>query len=278
MATLLKGKGYFDLSNSDNHVGSLFSTKDLLEILEIDDDKSSEFSKALVKLNLLDEDCYVDEKDLYKQWKCLKSLYSSSPLYNRSSLDEYILLAIFRRTFQDATINQQVKVGSMIVDFIINYHGVTKYVEFDGPSHFTTNKGMMPEDPRKRIKQIFNDTGHELVRWPYWIQRCTQNARILFDQSLKGYGALWTSSKYFHDFSIPNPSNTIKELTRRFNAEDENGIGYFYEKKDGPRFQPSHKLLSRAKKDHLKIKLFIPNDAQDYKYWLPKELWGLLDE
>lgn len=279
MSTLLKGKGIFDLSNSDNHVGSLFSIDDLMVILEIDDDKKSDFNQAIVRLNLLRKDGYVDEKDLHKQWKCLKKLYSSAPLYSRSSLDEYILLAILRRTFPEATINQQVKVGSKVIDFEILYKGITKYVEFDGPSHFITKRSRNThEDPFKRIEYVYNIKGCELVIWPFWIQRCSQNVRIIFDQSLKGYGALWTSTKYFHDFSIQNPSATIKKLTQRFNAEDENGIGYFYEKKDGPRFQPSHNILSKVKKEHSKIKLFIPNDAQDYKYWLPKEIWNLLSE
>ena len=222
---------------------------------------------------------FLHERDLYKQWICLKKLYSSAPFYSKSSLDEYILLAILRRTFPEATINQQVKVGSKFIDFEILYKGITKYVEFDGPSHFITNRGSNKhEDPFKRIEDVYNIKGCELVIWPFWIQRCSQNVRIIFDQNLKGYGALWTSTQYFHNFSILNPSATIKELTRRFNAEDENGIGYFYEKKDGPRFQPSHNILSKVNKDHSKIKLFIPNDAKDYKYWLPKEIWNLLSE
>lgn len=276
MSTLLTGKGRFDLSDSDNQIGSLFSIKDLMEILQIEESNESAFSSALDKLELL-KDGYVDEKDLYKQWKCLMKVYSNATLFGRSSLDEYILLAIFKRTFPDAVIEQQIKVGSKFVDFMINNHGIIKYVEFDGPTHFIANRERMPEDPQIRIKQVFEETGCELVRWPFWIQRCSRNARILFDNSLEGYGALWTSTKYFSEFSIPNPSDTIKNLTRRFNAEDENGIGYFYEEKKGPRFQPAHSLLSKVIKDKSLIKRFIPNGAKDYKYWLPKELWELLD-
>ena len=277
MATLLKGKGHFNLSDNDNNIGSLFSIKDIAEILEIDKIQESNFHQALVNLGLIKND-YVDEKDLYKHWKCLKKLFSSKPISGNSSLDEYILLAIFRRTFPEATIEQQVKLGSMRIDFKITYQGITKYIEFDGPSHFTTYRGKTPEAPQIRIKKVAEFTGCELVRWPFWIQRCSQNARVIFDQRLKGYGALWTSTKYFHEFTIPNPSATIKELTRRFNAEDKNGIGYFYEKKEGPRYQPPHNLLSTVKKDHSKIVLFIPNDAHDHCYWLPKEMWGLLNK
>ena len=61
MTTLLKGKGVFDLSDSDNHVGSLFSLDDLIVILEIDDDKKSDFCQAMVRLKLLKNDGYVDE-------------------------------------------------------------------------------------------------------------------------------------------------------------------------------------------------------------------------
>ena len=275
MGTLLKGKGLFVLSDSDNNVGSLFSIEDLLEILDIEKDKEFEFSLALKNIGILNGK-YVDEKDLYKHWKSLKNIFSKYSVCGRSSLDEYILLAILHRAYPDATINQQVRVGSMTTDFKITYLGVTKYIEFDGPMHFISSRGKMTEEPLLRIKMINDETGCELVRWPFWIQRCTQNARTIFDPSQKGYGALWTSTAYFSNFTIPNPSDTIKKLTQRFNAEDEDGIGYFYEEKLGPRFQPPHSILSRIKKDKSKIHLLIPKDAQDNKYWVPKELWNLM--
>ena len=125
-------------------------------------------------------------------------------------------------------------------------------------------------------------TGCELVRWPYWIQRCSQNAKVLYDDSLQGYGALWTTKAYFHDFDIPQAAETIIKLTKRFNAEDENGIGYFYEGKEGVRKQPEHELIKQALKNPNKILSFIPKnlppDDPSYKYWLPKELWGAYEK
>lgn len=120
-------------------------------------------------------------------------------------------------------------------------------------------------------------TGYELVRWPFWIQRCSQNVKVLFDQTLRGYGALWTSTKYFGDFTIANPSRIIKTLTQRFNAEDENGIGYFYDRDDGVKKKPVHPIINKIRKDHSKLRQLIPKDAIDREYWIPESLLEYLD-
>ena len=276
MGALAKGKGKFSLSDSDNCVGSFFSKEDLVEILEIDDVYS--FYDALNKKHLLKEG-YVDERDMYKQFKELKNEFSKIKLKRYVSFDECVLLAIFRHTFPNAEIRQQVIINGKYIDFEITYNGITIYIEFDGPSHFI--KGSYDstlEDIFGRVKMIKQATGCELVRWSYWIQRCSQNAKILFDNSLRGYGALWTTQAYFHDFDLPQAAETIIKLTKRFNAEDKNGIGYFYQGKEGIRRQPEHHLIKQALRDSKKLLNFIPknlpNNDPTYRYWLPKELWN----
>lgn len=241
MSTLLNGKGCFSLLESDTNVGSFFSLDDICEILEIDDVKKACFLSALDNVGLV-KNGFVDEKNLYPKWKDLKKMFSSTPPLHYTSFDEYVLLAIFRRTFPNAHIEQQVKIEKIYVDFKISNNGETKYIEFDGPSHFISQKSL--EDPQIRINKIQEQTGCELVRWPFWIQRCSANAKILFDRDMHGKGALWSSTKYFGDFTISAPSRTIKVLTQRFNAEISTGIGYFYEE-DSSRKKPTHPIIKK---------------------------------
>ena len=281
MGALAKGKGIFSLSDSDNCVGSFFSKEDLVEILEIDDVNG--FYEALNRKHLLKEG-YVDERDMYKHFKELKKEFSETKLKRYVSFDECVLFAIFRRTFPNAEIVQQVLINGKYIDFKITHNGLTKYIEFDGPSHFIIENRYdnKLENLFDRVEMVKQAIGCELVRWPYWIQRCSQNAKVLFDDSLKGYGALWTTKAFFHDFDIPQAAETIIKLTKRFNAEDENGVGYFYQAKEGVRKQPEHELIKQALKNPNKILSFIPKNLPpndpSYRYWLPKELWNAYEK
>lgn len=274
MSTLYNGKGYFSLSESDSNIGSFFSVNDLCEILEIKDGNKQCFLLALEKLGIV-KNGFVDEKNLYPKWKDLKKMFSSNPPLHYTSFDEYVLLAIFRRTFPCACIEQQIKIGTKYVDFKISYKGETKYIEFDGPDHFIPRNDKILENPLERIHEIQNETNNELVRWPFWIQRCAQNAKIIFDKNLNGYGALWSTTKYFGDFKVSNPSKIIKVLTQRFNADKSSGIGYFYEE-DSLRKKPAHPIIKKTLKNPSMINKLVPIDADDPKYWVPQELWKLL--
>lgn len=77
MATFLKGKGFFSLSDSDTCIGSFFSIADICEILDINEEYKFCFSLALEKMGII-RDGYVDEKDLYKRWKDLKKIFSKT--------------------------------------------------------------------------------------------------------------------------------------------------------------------------------------------------------
>ena len=137
MGALAKGQGRFSLSDSDNCVGSFFSKEDFVEILEIDN--VNDFYEALERKHLLKEG-YVDERDMYKHFNELKNKFSEIKLKRYVSFDECVLLAIFRRTFPNAEIKQQVKINSKYIDFEITHNGITKYIEFDGPGQFHNRK------------------------------------------------------------------------------------------------------------------------------------------
>ena len=218
MATLSTGKGLFKLSDSDNNVGSFFSISDVYEILEIDKISKDEFCVALQNIGVLykKNQNLVDEKDLYKKYKDLKNLYSTHKVLHNASLDEYVLKQIIYRALPGGKVLQQFPVlvgGSkrpIKVDFKIEYNGVTKILEFDGPGHYSPNYGNNINDSRDRKKRIEDALGCECVIWPYWIQRSETNAKILFDDSLDGFGALWSTNVFFGDFLIQNPSEVIR--------------------------------------------------------------------
>lgn len=270
MGYLNKGKGNFVLSDPDHNVGSCFSVEDLAEILEIDD--MDGFRKELENSKLVSSDGYIDEKDLYGKnlWKVLKDKYSKKATFIYSSFDEYVLKAIFKRTYPNMEIEQQAKVNNKKVDFKLTLNGKIIYVEFDGPGHFI----MSNSSPLERIDEIEQATGCETVSWPYWIQRCEANVKTLFDKCQRGYGALWTSKAYFGDFSFSNSAEIIIKLTSRFNAIQEDGLGYFYEENTNGMNKPEHFIVEKIKKEKCDKAVLIPNGAdENINFWLPRILW-----
>ena len=280
MSTLSKGSGIFKLSDSDRYVGSLFSVSDIYKILEIDLISEEGFASALLTLGILQDSKYVDEKILYKQYSTLKDLYSSQKTQSYTSLDEYVLKQILLNALPGATVTQQYQLrlpGSTRakkIDFKVDYDNQTKYVEFDGPSHYVPQYGSVNDSSDKK-KRIEDFTGCECVIWPYWIQRCESNAKILFEPSIQGRGALWSTTKFFGDFLVPNPSQTIIEETKRFNAIRDSGVGYFYGSDESDdRVMTPHPIVSRILKGKGKVSLIIPPDWRgDPNFWLPTALW-----
>ena len=258
------------MSDTDHNVGSCFSVEDLAEILEIDD--MDGFCEELENSKLVPKDEYIDEKDLYGKnlWKVLKDKYSKKVTFTHSSFDEYVLKAIFKRTYPNMEIEQQAKVNNKKVDFKLTLNGKIIYVEFDGPGHFIRSNS----SPLERIDEIEQATGCEAISWPYWIQRCESNVKVLLDKSQRGYGALWTSNAYFGDFSFFNSAEIIIKLSSRFNAIQEDGFGYFYEENTNGMNKPEHKVIDRIKKGQKDKSVLIPNGAKgDVNLWLPKCLW-----
>lgn len=282
MSTLSKGSGVFSLSDSDMFVGSFFSPEDIYEILEIDLIPFPEFCVALKNLGLLSTLGLVDEKMLYRQFDTLKNLYSTQKAQRYTSLDEYVLKRVIARTLPEAIITQQVEVrvpGSSRakkIDFKIESPDKVVFVEFDGPSHYVPQYGQAHDSSTKK-KAVEDATGLECVIWPYWMQRCRSNVLAIFNPAVKGLGALWSTNYFFGDFVISNASNVIIEETKRFNAIDTNGFGYFYgaNAKEQRHITP-HGIINRILKRPEKIKSLIPPDWDgDKEYWLPEPLWDL---
>lgn len=267
MGTLQKGKGIFKLKDSDNCVGSFLSIDDILVILEIDSQKKIAVFEYLTKCKKITEDGFVDELDLYKEWSALMKAYGKPPL-PKTSLDEYILKAIFKVTYPNLKIEQQVSIPRtrFKADFKLTLNEKVFFVEFDGPAHFSETKYGTPNNPLERSKQIEKITGIKVINWPFWIQRCSRNVKVIFGDESKGLGSLWTTNILFGDFVFDNSAEIIETITKQFNAAEDNGVGYFYVKND---IKPEHSIIEQIKKNPTKENRLLPKGFKKKSFWLP---------
>ena len=282
MSSLGKPKGYFSLADSDRNVGSFFSCEDLYEILDIDLISSEEFRTRLIESGLADSNGFADENKIYKQLETVKNLYSSQKHKRGISFDEYVLYHILKRALPDAEIYQQVFVPHLSkkspVDFYIKNDGHELYLEFDGTSHFAKVGKYDVRDSREKKAKVEDATGIKCVCWPFWMQRCEKNVNALFDPTVQGAGALWSTKVLFGSFCIDNPSELIIQESERFNAIRPNGIGYFYGyDENGDRNMPKHDIIEKILKGKKDIHTIIPPDVKDnFEFWLPKVLWPMI--
>lgn len=274
MASLGKAQGVFSLEDSDNCVGSFIQLNDIPRIIpDLDHDKFHSLSQKYVKN--IDNKLVIDEYKLACLWN--KGQITNVPPTQGKSLDELILKALIRKCFPDAIVGEQEQIGRMKMDLKVTLGKTTCYIEFEGPGHFAPSKygepSRQPFDKKEKVEQI---TGIEVVNWPYWIQRCERNLRILFDpeaKQLPGYGALWSTTRHFGDFCIDNPSDIIKRMCSRFNAwNDETGVCDFYEKDSLGRTKPEHPILQAIVAGKVSYRQLLPVDVLpcDYRFWLPK--------
>lgn len=275
MASVIKGVGFFKLDDSDHNVGSLFSFDDVVEILHIV--KLEEFHKFLMDNKIMDDSGYVDEQYMYRNkfFKPIKNYMNPEYTYStNTSWDEYVICAIIRRTYPDAEIEQQspVRINGRKhrIDVKLYVPSLSKHIclEIDGPLHFISHPD---KDPRQRIEHIKQATGCEAYSWPFWIQRSSHNLKVLLGQESGGYGALWTSNRFFNYFCFQDSAKVIKDLSKPFDVEKDGGIGYFYEHNPHGVTKPEHYILNRIRQGKDKVDLLIPQGAKERNYWLPKE-------
>ena len=268
MTTLGPPRGNFDLSDSDNCVGSFFKKSDIKEILQVADND-------LVKIPFKQVEGVeiIDERTLQKLWYNHK--IPNAPSSDKSSFDELVLIAIIKRTYPQIQIERQLKIGRFSMDLKLTLGNKDLFVEFDGPSHFALSRyGPPKHEPFRKKKIVEDSTGIEVVNWAYWIQRCESNVRVLFDNLIKGLGALWGTKIHFGMFIFENSAQIIDTITNRFNAIDENGYGYFYEGQTRNRNNPEHPIINEIREGNTAIDLILPKGYKDRNYWLPTILQG----
>lgn len=265
MEILGNPRGVFDLNNSDTSVGSYFIKEDICSILEV-----REIDLALLKFVMIDGYEVIDERQVQKAWYS-GQIPNAIPV-NQSSLDELILISIIRKTIPECIIERQFRVGRFQIDLKLTVNQNSIFVEFDGPSHFANSRYGVPKDPRIKKKKVEDKTGLEVINWPYWIQRCNANVKVLFNRSEIGLGALWSTNVHFGEFLFADSAQLIIECTKRFNALDTHGFGYFYGPKTRGRNNPEHPIIEKILKCKADLKILLPKGFEDKNYWLPEKL------
>jgi very-short-patch-repair endonuclease len=267
MAILGRPQGFFDLNDSDKCVGSYLTKSDVKEILCVADQELNE-----VIFQTIDNIEVVDERQIQKL--CYENKIPNSIKADKSSVDELILIAVIKRAFPQIQIERQIRIGKYSMDLKLTLENETPlFIEFDGPSHFAPSRWGLPKnEPFKKKNFIQDKTGIEVINWAYWIQRCSSNVKALFDKSIKGYGVLWSTEIHFGMFVFENSADIIETITKRFNAVDENGIGYFYGGQTRERNNPEHPVIEKIKSGKADVGLIIPKGCADRNYWLPEKL------
>jgi hypothetical protein len=280
-------KGLSKLDNSDVYVGSYFSRDDVKTILsinkidkEVDDEKLKEIAPKKWNGN------YISQEDLSKKWKKFCKTDKGQLYYGKASIDEYILVAIIKKTYPSASIVQQecIKFSNkhkMFIDISLELNNKKKFIEFHGPLHFIRKQGEQLKNPFDRKSEIENKFPNvKYIIWPYWIQKCTKNLKIALGEiDDNGFGALWGTEKLFGSFNFHNSADIIKEITQQFNAAPNDDFGYFYEENSCGRKMPGHPIIEKILQGEEDINKLIPkgvdkNNKTEIDLWLPSKLKG----
>jgi hypothetical protein len=268
MGILGRPQGLFELHSSDTCVGSMLSKSDVVEILGVTE--SDVQSVPFTNWNGIEA---IDERELQKLW--YTSAIPNSPpakIGNASvSLDEMILVKLIELAYPSAIVEHQVPWGRRRIDLRVSVHGVSKLVEFHGPSHFAPSRyNSSPEHPSKRKAEVEDHFGIECVLWPYWIQRCISNVRAIFDDNVNGLGVLWSTNVHFGTFVFPDSAQLIVSINNRFRATRDCSCGYFYGPNTEGRNNPEHPVISQIRQGKKSIELLLPRSYNNIEQWVPK--------
>jgi hypothetical protein len=257
-----KPNGIFDINDSDHCVGSYLKKSDIKEILEITDNDLRN-----VKFKYVDGYEVCHERIIRKLWK--KGQIPNAIKVNRSSFDEVLLLQIIKKTYPNIVPPiRQFKVLNYFMDLKLTLDKKSVFIEYEGPDHFINPQ----KDLFIKKEKVEEKEGMEVINWPYWIQICSSNVKAIFEKDIKGLGALWSTVSHFGMFYYENSADIIEKLSKRFNAVDDNGYGYFYEANTRNRNKPEHPIINKIKNGEKDINLILPKGYKDANYWLPNEL------
>jgi hypothetical protein len=267
MGILGRPQGLFELHSSDSCVGSMLSKSDVIEILGVTE--SDVQSVPFEKWKGIEA---IDERKLQKLWYA-SAIPNSPPakIGNASvSLDEMILVKLIELAYPNATIEHQVPWGRKRIDLKVSLDGVSKLVEFHGPSHFApSHYNPSPEHPSIRKVEVESHFGIECVLWPYWIQRCISNVRAIFDDDVNGLGVLWSTNVHFGTFIFPDSALVIENINKRFRASRYDSCGYFYGPDTESRNNPVHPVISQIQQGKKSIELLLPPGHKNIEQWVP---------
>ena len=260
--------GLFRLHDSDRYCGSYFLVEDAAEVLgmprsALDGLPQEELGGVMV----------VSETVLRREWQSRRVASPHEPTTGgaKRSLDELIVMRLAQVALPGCSVEPQVPFGRKHVDIRVEWHGVPKFVEFVGPSHFIVSLGRTPSSPLARKQEVEDHFGYECVIWPYWIQRCASNVLTMFDGSVTGLASVWSTKAHFGDFVYQRSADLILAISNRFNAVRSDGLGYMYGSEHTDK--PVHPIIAAIKRGEQGRERLVPRgSAQPVEFWLPKEL------
>lgn len=256
MGWLGKSHGFFNLHESDKNCGSFFSMADACQVIGCNEEH-------LVGHSELDEEgnSWISERVLHRLWSNRQIPSPHQPKIGNAtrSFDELVLFHLMNIALPDSRVEIQVPFGRKYMDLSITYNNVTVGVEFLGPSHFINsyyNKELV--SPYERVKEAEDHFGYECILWPYWIQRCETNVRMLFNLGEDGLASVWSTKAHFGNFEIPNPTSTILSITDRFKARKQDNLSYMYF--SGHTNKPVHPIIQKIRNEKSLMSQIIPKD------------------
>jgi hypothetical protein len=265
MAWIGKSQGVFKLRDSDNFCGSFLSVADAAEILAVSESAVTGYAQEDDDGNKL-----VSELDLHKRWAA-GDIVSPHPVKVGSakrSFDEIILKKLIEVTMPEVSVEIQVPFGRKHVDLVVNASGQRKAIEFLGPSHFIQQYQKELVSPFERKQEMENILNCECVLWPYWIQRCSQNIRAIFDGHIEGKASVWSTNAHFGDFQLHDAARIIVQITERFHALRQDGIGYMY--LNNHTKKPIHPIIEQIRIGNISKNKLIPRENHlAESFWLP---------
>jgi hypothetical protein len=265
MAWIEGARGIFRLHDSDDWCGSLIPLSDVAEILHVE-------PSALASLprHPFDGEILLNELDVHRAFGTGR--IAGAPPHRdgaaRISFDELIVKRLVELTLSGSAVEQQVPCDRLKIDLAVRWKGRRVLIEFVGPSHFLPDYDRQPTSPLVRKARIEDRMGDECVIWPFWIQRAATNVRALFDPSVRGKAAVWSTKALFADFSLEDTEAVIVSASERFGACDE-GLGYMYGS-ERTRHKPEHPVVARIRAGRESLRRLIPNNAyRDAAFWVP---------
>jgi len=282
----------FSLERNDETVSSFYTLNDLVFMINKRLNHENQITVNFIKENYSDLIKNVDNIEVIDENSDFKTIWGPKgnmripkerklrPLV--ANHYELVLYNIFIRVVgaENVQVQYQINGEGNHFDFMIDYNGKKYLIEFDGIGHFQTNRYGETVHPLEQLNN-FNNHDFQLIIWPYWIQRCEKNLRVVLGEETNGLGAVWGSTYFFNDFPWKDSNDIIRKLNAQFNIERNGDVGYIYGP-DENRNYPEHPFIESKILDNKKrnapwtIEKFIPkgtsNDIEERNYWLPDRL------
>jgi hypothetical protein len=269
MAWIGTSGGIFKLHDSDNYCGSYISLEDTAEILGVNTKDLSD-----LRIKKIDGENYISELEIHQEWSNERIKGSHSHRYRNAyrSFDELIVMKLLDICLPGSYVEYQIPFGRKLIDIRVTYKGVSKFIEFVGPSHFIPTYQRRPISPLLRKAEIETEFKNECIIWPFWIQRCNKNIQALFSDKKDGLASVWSTKAFFGDFYYLDSTEIIQKISDQFGAIKESGIGYMYG--NTHTIKPKHPIIEMILQGKETRERLIPNgNSLPNEYWLPVELW-----